>query len=202
MTDKKKLGLLFGGVVATVLIQMLFGGSVEALEGQHLTSDQELRLRVIAHSDDSFDQVIKRVAAFAVEEILNEHNGTDMEGFVQENLVEIRGNIERVFAEIDVEMEVEVSFGYHYFPASSGYYQSLVVRIGDGAGENWWCFINPGICAAPSDQVAVTEVVQYRFGDHTRQFVDGLFSRSSNEVISASSDFDVIDWFLFDDERE
>jgi len=219
MTDKAKLGLLFSGIVVTLLIQMLFGGSVEAveivmvdqrMEQRSVRYDHDLRLRVIAHSDDSFDQVVKRVAVFAVEEILNGYDGTDIGRYVQGNLVEISENIERVFAEIDVEMEVEVSFGYHYFPASSGYYESLVIRLGDAEGENWWCFINPGICTVPGNeaehvndiQVDVTEAVQYSLGDRARQFVGGLFNRNSDETTAVSSETDAIDWFLFDDERE
>lgn len=218
MTDKMKLGLLFSAVVVTLLIQMVFGGSAEAVEiivvdrraeQSQTMNDHDLRLRVIAHSDDSFDQVVKRVAVFAIEEFLNGYDGDDMRGHVQGNLEEIRGAIAQVLVEIEVEMEIEVSFGYHYFPASSNYYESLVVRLGDGAGENWWCFINPGICTVPNHerdsvneaQVEVTERTQYRFGDHTRQLVAGLFGRTSGETTTVSSVSDEFDWFLFDDER-
>ena len=216
MADKTKLGILFGGIVVTLLIQMLLGGTVEAVEEvavngrmeQMPNDDHDLRLRVIAHSDESFDQVVKRVAVFAVEERLNGYHGTNIRHYVQHNLVEIRESIERVLVEIDVEMEVEISFGYHYFPASSDYYESLVVRLGDAEGENWWCFINPGICTVPSNengsindtQVEVTAATQYSLGDRAQQLIGGWFNRNSNEVV-VSVESEGIDWFLFDDEQ-
>ena len=40
-----------------------------------------------------------------------------------------------------------------------GIYSSLIVRIGDGAGRNWWCVMYPPMCLdlatdAPSDDWA------------------------------------------------
>ena len=56
-----------------------------------------------------------------------------------------------------------------YFPArsydgtvlDSGYYDALVVYLGEGAGDNWWCLLYPPLCFVGSDYVN-GEGVKYR----------------------------------------
>ena len=51
-------------------------------------------------------------------------------------------------------MEYTVDFGYNYFPEKKyrglkykeGYYESLVITIGEGKGDNWWCVLFPNLC--------------------------------------------------------
>ena len=198
-----KLGLVFGLIIAIFIIQVIAGIPVEAEASK--SSGDDLRLRVIANSDDSFDQVVKRIAVFALEEFMHQHeNGYTLE-FLVDNLETIRETVAAVFAEIGVGTDVEVSFGHHYFPTESGYYPSLVVRLGEGNGENWWCFINPGICAVPTDeyvsvntaQVEVRTQMQESLGTRAINFIGGLFGAGVNSEVAEGE----IDWFLFDDER-
>jgi len=205
MTDKMKLGLVFGAIIVAFIIQINTGAPVEAEANTKVDSD-DLRLRVVANSDASFDQVVKRVAVFTLEEFMNQHEDGYTLEFLMNNLEEIRETVLDVFTELGVEMDVEVSFGYHYFPMNSGYYTSLVVRLGEGNGENWWCFINPGVCALPTDeyasvnatQVEVQTEIRENLGTRTVNFIGDLFSGGEKSEVAAGE----IDWFLFDDERE
>jgi len=203
MTDKAKLWLVFIGILITFVVQLIVGSPMEAEAGPVTTED--LRLRVIAESDDPGDQVVKRVAVFAVEDFMNQHaNGYQVE-FLSDNLAEIRATIEDVLAELGIEIDVEVSFGQHYFPSTSGYYASLVVRLGNAMGANWWCFINPGICVVPTAetatpntaQVEIREEVQASFGTRALNFVSRLFGGGESSEMAEGA----IDWFLFADER-
>ena len=203
MTDKMKLGLVFGAIIVVFIIQVFTGGSVEA-EANAIVERDDLRLRVIANSDKSFDQVVKRVAVFALEEFMNQHEDGYTLEFLIDHLEEIHETVVNVLTEIGVEMEVEVSFGHHYFQADSGYYASLVVRLGDGNGENWWCFINPGICAVPTDEYANVNAAQIEIQTEVRE---NLGTRAINLIGDLLGGGDKIvvdgeyDWFLFDDER-
>jgi len=204
MTDKMKLGLVFGAIVVVFIIQVVTGVPVEAEANTNIGAD-DLRLRVIAHSDDAFDQVVKRVAVFTIEAFMNQHEQGHTLEFLVAHLDTVQDIVVDVLTEIGVEMEVEVSFGHHYFPASSDYYPSLVVRLGEAAGENWWCFINPGICIVPTDedtgvntaQVEVRTEVQESLGSRALNFINGLFGGGKSQERAEGE----IDWFLFDDER-
>jgi len=202
MTDKMKLGLVFASIIVVFIIQVITGvpGSAEA----SVASD-DLRLRVVANSDDSFDQVIKRVAVFAIEEFMNQHEAGYTREFLVGNLEAIHETVRSVLADIGVDLDIEVSLGHHYFPANSGYYTSLVVRLGEGNGKNWWCFINPGVCTVPTDenvsvntaQVEVRTDLQESLGTRALSFFGGLFGNETRREIADGE----IDWFLFDDER-
>jgi stage II sporulation protein R len=206
MTDKVKLGLVFGAIVIAFIIQLIVGSPVDA-NGGDVSEGGGLRLRVIAHSDDSFDQVVKRVVVFAVEDFLNQHDDGHSVNFIINNFDGIRNTIDQVLTEINVKMGVEISLEHHYFSDSLAYYASLVVRLGDGQGANWWCFINPGVCTVPNEadvsaneaQVVMTDELQDHFGARTIRFVGRLFGGESDRREVAVGE---IDWFLFDDERQ
>ena len=34
----------------------------------------------------------------------------------------------------------------HFIGGKSGYYDSLVITLGNGKGENWWCILFPPLC--------------------------------------------------------
>jgi stage II sporulation protein R len=48
-----------------------------------------------------------------------------------------------------------------YFPTrsydgevlDSGYYDALIVYLGEGAGDNWWCVVYPPLCFVGSDYI-------------------------------------------------
>ena len=56
--------------------------------------------------------------------------------------------------ENNYDMSYKINFGYNYFPAKEyrnikykeGYYESIVITIGNGEGNNWWCFLFPNLC--------------------------------------------------------
>ena len=62
----------------------------------------------------------------------------------------------------------EVSFGQNYFPEKeyhgviyqSGNYDSLVITLGHGLGNNWWCVMYPPLCMLENKN---NEEVEYRF---------------------------------------
>ena len=42
---------------------------------------------------------------------------------------------------------------YDDFTLPSGYYDSLIIELGEAKGKNWWCVIFPSICL-PTDKDA------------------------------------------------
>jgi len=203
MTDKMKLGLVFGLIVVTFIIQMITGTTIEAEAST--TETENLRLRVIAHSDDETDQLIKRLTVFAATDFMNGHESGHTAEFLINNLESLHKAITEILIEIDAAIDVEISIGHHYFPISSDYYASLVIRLGEANGENWWCFINPGVCLVPSDdyvssntaQVEVRTELQESMGTRTLNFISNLFNGGEGRELAEGE----IDWFLFDDER-
>ena len=64
-------------------------------------------------------------------------------------------------------MGYDINFGYNYFPEkeykgvkyNEGYYESLLVTLGEGKGDNWWCVLFPPLCLIEADE---SSDVEYR----------------------------------------
>ena len=57
-------------------------------------------------------------------------------------------------------MNYTVNYGYNYFPNkeyrgikyNEGYYESIVISIGEAQGDNWWCVLFPNLCLIDLEQ--------------------------------------------------
>ena len=58
-----------------------------------------------------------------------------------------------------------VSFGSHYFPEKqykgvtydAGMYESLLITLGKGEGNNWWCVLFPPLCLIEAEESTEVE---------------------------------------------
>jgi len=199
MNKSKKIKIV-AVLIATMTIftsQMIF-----ATPDQHQSND--IRLRIIPHSDSEVDQMTKRVVRFAINEFFTTNqseltSNEDTRNFLINNLDTINDKVERVLWSVGDDVKFEVSFGHHMFPESgrfdAGQYESLVIRIGDAGGDNWWCFVNPGICLTPGEETDVNHV-QYNQQTNLRGFFSNLFGSGHGRMQDTS-----IDWYVFDDEK-
>lgn len=121
--------------------------------------DTAIRLRVIPNSNSSLDQSMKNKVKKYLEKntYATLSNVTDIEEArtkINESLSNLDININKIFKDNKYNMEYTVDFGYNYFPEKKyrglkyeeGYYESLVITIGEGKGDNWWCVLFPNLC--------------------------------------------------------
>lgn len=118
-----------------------------------------IRLRVIPNSNSSLDQSMKNKVKKYLEKntYATLSNVTDIEEArtkINDSLSNLDININKIFKDNKYNMEYTVDFGYNYFPEKKyrglkyeeGYYESLVITIGEGKGDNWWCVLFPNLC--------------------------------------------------------
>ena len=121
--------------------------------------DAAIRLRVIPNSNSSLDQSMKNKVKKYLEKntYATLSNVTDIEEArtkINDSLSNLDININKIFKDNKYNMEYTVDFGYNYFPEKKyrglkyeeGYYESLVITIGEGKGDNWWCVLFPNLC--------------------------------------------------------
>ena len=121
--------------------------------------DTAIRLRVIPNSNSSLDQSMKNKVKKYLEKntYATLSNVTDIEEVrtkINDSLSNLDININKIFKDNKYNMEYTVDFGYNYFPEKKyrglkyeeGYYESLVITIGEGKGDNWWCVLFPNLC--------------------------------------------------------
>ena len=153
---KKKICALIA--VVLILAQIFCAGC-----GNTNTEDKLLRIHVRADSDSPAAQAVKKEVVAAVQFYLSEELKDARSYGEAYKAVEAR---REVLQEIASAVLRRKGFGYgatatlsnEYFPArmygdtvvESGYYDALIVRLGTGGGDNWWCVLYPAMCYTPS----------------------------------------------------
>lgn len=121
--------------------------------------DTAIRLRVIPNSNTSIDQNMKLKVKDYLEKntyelLRNERDIDETRNLIQENIPVLEENINKIFNENNYNMEFAIDYGYNYFPEKEyrgiiyeeGYYESIVISIGEAEGDNWWCVLFPNLC--------------------------------------------------------
>ena len=121
--------------------------------------DSAIRLRVIPNSNNPEDVNIKeKVKSYLEENIYTLTKDTSnietARVIIKNNIPEIEHNIDNIFKDNGYFKTYNVNYGYNYFPAKTykgidydeGYYESLVIAIGEANGDNWWCVLFPNFC--------------------------------------------------------
>lgn len=138
-------------------------------EKQVIIPKDSIRYRIIANSNSSKDQNIKWEANKKIIPIITNIMSTSS------NISEARNNINNSIKTIENELnkmniEHKINFGYNYFPKkeyknviySEGNYESLVITLDKGNGDNWWCVLFPPLCLIDAKESDLTNV-EYKF---------------------------------------
>ena len=171
-------------VVLAVTITVLFIGLLP-IHGEEQIYEDVIRLHVIAHSDDEYDQQLKLLVRDAVLEETSAllSDGTDKESAerrLKEHLAQLAAVAEETLADAGCPAPVQIAFGREHYPTRhyrgislpAGEYLSLRIIIGEGAGQNWWCVLYPSLCLSAAGEYGVADLgfsgEQYRIIRGTR----------------------------------
>ena len=125
-----------------------------------VSQDEAIRLRILANSDGIKDQMLKREIRNEVNRVITEWV-LDIESLedAKEVIVSQLDEIEAIVAKelqragmnqsYKVEFDSSVQFptklyGNLVYPA--GEYNAILITLGEGKGENWWCVLFPPLC--------------------------------------------------------
>lgn len=141
----------------------LFVSNVMA--GKVTIPDDALRIRVVPNSNSDYDQEIKGKVRGELEvtmyDMLKEADSSEeARSIIKDNLEQIKVDVGDVLKNNNYDKPFEVNFGYNYFPEKEykgvtydeGYYESLLVTLGEGKGDNWWCVLFPPLCLIEADE--------------------------------------------------
>ena len=128
-----------------------------------------IRFRVIAKSNDEIDQEVKMKVKEAIEQEVNKlmleaKNSEEAKKLINENMEHIQQIVNQYTT------DNKISFGVNYFPEKeyhgvtypSGEYESLVITLGNGVGNNWWCVMFPPLCLLEAKNEN-TDDINYKF---------------------------------------
>ena len=157
-------------VLLTVLSIYLVYNEVKA--DTIIIPDTSIRLRVIPNSNSASDQAMKKKVKEYLETntynlLKNTTSIEDARSVIEANLTGIESDIKNIFEEKEYDQTFKLKYGLNYFPEKEfkgviypeGYYESLVVEIGEAKGDNWWCVLFPPLCMMEAEE---QEEVQYK----------------------------------------
>ncbi len=148
-----------------LIISVIIGILVYQKNEEIIIPNDSIRFRIIANSNSIRDLYEKQKLKKDLEDnILNLLDGvtnvSDARLKIQNNL----GKINNIVAnKID---SFTINYGLNYFPKKiykgviypEGEYESLVITIGSGLGDNFWCILYPPLCLINEN----TSDVEYR----------------------------------------
>ena len=123
-----------------------------------------IRYRIIANSNSLDDQLLKlSIKDNITKEVMPILENADSIDESRELIVNNLNNIESIVSKYTDDYDV--SFGSNYFPQKtykginydSGSYESLVITLGDGLGDNYWCVLYPPLCLVDEDNTTDVE---------------------------------------------
>lgn len=122
----------------------------------HAAEQAVVRFHIRANSDSQEDQKLKMEVKDAVAEMLssllaNARTKEETEQILESSLDDIELCARNAVEENGSRDDVEVFWGESVYPEKhwgdvslpAGRYESLIVRIGEGKGHNWWCMLYP-----------------------------------------------------------
>lgn len=138
-----------------------------------------IRFRIIANSNEFNDQAkkieVKKDLEPLISNILKESNDiTTTKNLINYNMSNIKSTIEKH------NVSYDINYGLNYFPEKTykgvtypeGNYESLVVTLGDGLGDNWWCVLFPPLCLLEATEENYDE---YTYTFYMKDIIDKYF---------------------------
>ena len=156
---------------ASTLLLVTFMIAVFPTEESYRIYEDTLRLHILANSDTRVDQDLK----IGARDLILRRFGGEMAGVdaidsallvTEKILTEIEGEIEDFLREAGVDYGAEIALSEEWYETRDyggyslprGYYSSLVVTLGEGEGQNWWCILFPPMCRDLASEDADEEI--------------------------------------------
>lgn len=148
----------------------------------HPYKDEIIRFHVRANSDLAVDQKLKlKVRDEILEQMQDKFQDVtsveESRAVIQNNLEEIEEISEQVIAQNNKDYDVRANLLMEEFPVRKygdriypqGEYETLLVTIGEGQGQNWWCVMFPPLCfvdVTHSYALDTEETEEKQMGEH------------------------------------
>lgn len=144
-----------------------------------------IRFRVIASSDSETDQENKKIIANNLKEditntLKDSNNIEESRLALKSNINEFKANIDETIKTNNINETYTINYGNNYFPEKiykgvkykEGDYESLVVTLGDGSGENFWCVLFPPLCLLEGEEIDSDDI---EYSSFIKEVIDKYF---------------------------
>ncbi len=160
----KKIIIILLAVLSIVMVYNNFNKSENVK-----IPDSAIRFRVLANSNSPRDQKIKEDVRDKMQKELytlleNSKSIKEARGLISDNMHNFNNILSKEMEDKDYSYTID--YGMHEFPEKTykgityeaGEYESLLVTLGEGKGDNWWCVLFPPLCLMEAEETNTDEV--------------------------------------------
>ena len=127
--------------------------------------EESIRFRIIANSNSNIDQKTKKEILNDISKDLINNKISTISGerkYLIEKIPTFKEKIEKK------EQNYTINYGKNYFPEKeykgetykAGKYESLVITLGDGKGDNFWCVLFPPLCMIEEEDIEYKSIIK------------------------------------------
>lgn len=157
MLDMKKINFLLCFLLVVAVIALFIG--CESSVCRTSSDSDYLRIHIRANSNSDADQQVKlsvrdEVVKFLSPLLREKKSVEEAKKTVINNKDKIEALSDRVLEKngftykcvCSVKREVFPTRSYGDITLSSGEYDAVIINLGEGSGDNWWCVAYPPLC--------------------------------------------------------
>ena len=143
-------------IFLTAIIIILSAVGIGAREQEHA---EYLRIHIRANSNEDCDQAVKyavrdEVVAYLTPIVAGCGGLVEAEKLLSKKLDEVTAVAEKSLkgqgfsygAEATIRTEKFPTRVYDGYTLEAGEYRALILTLGEGVGDNWWCVVYPPLC--------------------------------------------------------
>lgn len=169
-----------------IILIVIAGITFLMKEDKVIIPKDAIRFRVIANSNKEEDQTTKihirdNIQKHLYQDLLTTNNVEEARRKINNNITKYEDIVKKSLQETNSNDSYTIKYGENYFPEKDykgvsykeGYYESLVVTLGNGMGENWWCVLFPPLCLLEAEEQGKTEDIEYKF--FIKELIDKYF---------------------------
>ena len=153
--------------IILIIISVIIGLLVYDKSDEIIIPSDAIRIRIIANSNSITDLYQKKTVKEEIKsDLYNLVNKA--KSSIEANSI-INNNLDYINTLVSSKTnDYRIEYGLNYFHKKTykgviypeGDYQSLVITLGSGLGDNWWCILYPPLCLIEDDNS--TSDIEYR----------------------------------------
>ena len=162
-----------------IILAAIFG--VQGLKETPTGNTEYLRIHVRANSNSEYDQTVKYIVRDGIVEYLTPvvaecKSKSDAEREIAGRLDELSFLATKILRENGYTYHARASVRQENFPTrvyedltlQAGVYDALIIELGSGKGDNWWCVIYPPLCFSGGNLTAGNIVYKSKIAEIIR----------------------------------
>lgn len=126
--------------------------------------EQYLRIHIRANSNDAIDQSVKykvkeKIVEYMSPKLDNVSDKSQAMNILAAHLGDMKAVADKTLSDNGFDYTSNVKLCQEEFPVrtygdltlESGVYDALIIELGSGTGDNWWCVVFPPLCFVGED---------------------------------------------------